>query len=322
MMHPRHLALPVALLTALVHGYADPESCSGECVVYDPTLIVRSSDSTYFRFSTGNEISYCTATDLSGPWTAVGSVLPDGSSIDLAGNTDLWAPDVHYIDGTYYVYYAVSTSGSQDSAIGLATSDTMDLDSWTDHGSVGVESSSSKIYNAIDPSLIDVDGTYYLQFGSFWDDIYQVEMNSEATAASGSSYNIAYDPSSTHPEEGSYMYQYGDYYYLFYSWGICCDYDTDLPASGEEYHIKVCRSTSATGDFVDADGTACTDGGGTIVLESHGDVYGPGGQGVYDDPTYGSVLYYAYTNINIGYANDEKQFGWNTIDWSTGWPVV
>ncbi|KAJ5730452.1 uncharacterized protein N7483_004960 [Penicillium malachiteum] len=321
-MHFRHLALPVASLAALAYGYANPETCSGECVIYDPTLIRRSSDGTYFRFSTGNEISYCTASSLLGPWTSVGSVLPDGSSIDLDGNTDLWAPDVHYIDDLYYVYYAVSTFGSQDSAIGLATSATMDLGSWTDHGSVGIQSSSAKIYNAIDPSLIEVDGTYYMQFGSFWDDIYQVKMNSAATAASGSSYNIAYYPDGTHPEEGSYMYAYGDYYYLFYSWGICCSYDTDLPASGQEYHIKVCRSTSATGDFVDADGTACTDGGGTIVLESHGEVYGPGGQGVYDDPTYGTILYYAYTNTSIGYADDEKQFGWNTIDWSTGWPVV
>lgn len=45
-------------------------------------------------------------------------------------------------------------------------------------------------------------------------------------------------------------------------------------------------------------------------------------RGVYDDPTYGTVLYYAYTNTSIGYADDEKQFGWNVIDWSTGWPVV
>ena len=29
---------------------------------------------------------------------------------------------------------------------------------------------------------------------------------------------------------------------------------------------------------VDATGTACTNGGGTVVLESHGTVYGPGGQ--------------------------------------------
>jgi arabinan endo-1,5-alpha-L-arabinosidase len=29
---------------------------------------------------------------------------------------------------------------------------------------------------------------------------------------------------------------------------------------------------------VDANGVACTEGGGTVVLESHGNVYGPGGQ--------------------------------------------
>lgn len=29
---------------------------------------------------------------------------------------------------------------------------------------------------------------------------------------------------------------------------------------------------------VDATGTVCTNGGGTVVLESHGTVYGPGGQ--------------------------------------------
>lgn len=126
----------------------------------------------------------------------------------------------------------------------------MELDSWTDHGSVGVASSSSKSYNAIDPNLIDADGTYYLNFGSFWDDIYQVPMNSAAKKTSSSSYNIAYTSSGTHAEEGAYMYKYGSYYYLFYSAGICCGYDTSLPASGAEYKIKVCRSTSATSGFV------------------------------------------------------------------------
>ncbi|OKL55972.1 Arabinan endo-1,5-alpha-L-arabinosidase A [Talaromyces atroroseus] len=198
----------------------------------------------------------------------------------------------------------------------------MDLDSWTDHGRVGIDSYSGNAYNAIDPNLFLEGSTYYIQFGSFWGDIYQVEMNSEATKAAGDSYNIAYDPSGDHAEEGSYMYSYGDYYYLFYSAGICCGYDTSLPAAGDEYKIKVCRSTSASGAFVDADGTACTDGGGTIVLESHGTVYGPGGQGVFTDPTLGPVLYYHYINTTIGYADDEAQFGWNTIDFSTGWPVV
>ncbi|KAJ5692775.1 CAZyme family GH43 [Penicillium macrosclerotiorum] len=318
----RKLAIPSALFAALVHGYANPGSCSGACNVHDPALIQRSSDSTYFRFSTGNKISYASASSIAGPWTTIGSVLPDGSSIDLDGNDDLWAPDVHIVDDLYYLYYSVSTFGSQSSAIGLATSETMALNSWTDHGSTGIASTSAKPYNAIDGNLIDVDGTYYMNFGSFWHDIYQAPMNSAATKVSSSSYNLAYNSTGSHAEEGSFMYKYGSYYYLFFSSGICCGYDSSMPASGEEYKIRVCRSTSPTSGFVDKSGTACTSGGGTVVLESHGTVYGPGGQGVYTDPTYGPVLYYHYVDTTVGYADSQKLFGWNAISFSTGWPVV
>lgn len=154
------------------------------------------------------------------------------------------------MDGVYYVYYSVSVFGSQESAIGLATSTTMNLDTWTDHGRVGIDSYSGSAYNAIDGNLFLDGSTYYMQFGSFWDDIYQVEMNSAATAVSGSSNHLAYNPSGTHAEEGSYLYKYGSYYYLFYSAGICCGYDTSMPAAGQEYKIMVCRSTSATSGFV------------------------------------------------------------------------
>lgn len=47
----------------------------------------------------------------------------------------------------------------------------MEYGSWTDHGATGVASTSSKPYNAIDPALIQAtDGSYYLNFGSFWAD--------------------------------------------------------------------------------------------------------------------------------------------------------
>ncbi|OJJ36366.1 hypothetical protein ASPWEDRAFT_37937 [Aspergillus wentii DTO 134E9] len=312
----------LSLLSSLVQGYANPGSCSGACNVHDPGLIQRQSDKVYYRFSTGNKISYAYSSSIEGPWTNVGSMLPDGSSIDLEGNDDLWAPDVQLINDVYHVYYSVSSFGSQNSAIGLATSETMDEGSWTDHGSTGVTSSSSKNYNAIDANVLNDGGSYYMNFGSFWGDIYQVPLNSAATKAASASYNIAFDPSGTHAVEGSYLYKYGDYYYLFYSAGICCSYDTSRPASGEEYKIKVCRSSSATGNFVDADGTACTNGGGTVVLESHGTVYGPGGQGVFTDPDLGPVLYYHYVDTTIGYGDGQKLFGWNKIDFSSGWPVV
>jgi len=78
------------LFTPTVAGYANPGSCSGACNVHDPSLIRRVSDGTYFRFSTGNKISYASSSSIEGPWTAIGSVLPDGSSIDIPGYDDLW----------------------------------------------------------------------------------------------------------------------------------------------------------------------------------------------------------------------------------------
>lgn len=154
------------------------------------------------------------------------------------------------MNDVYHVYYSVSTFGVQDSALGLATSATMELDSWTDHGATGIASSSGKAYNAIDGNLLNDSGTYYMTFGSFWQDIFQAPMNSAATKVASSSYNLAFDPSGTHAVEGPYLYKYGSYYYLFYSAGICCGYDTSRPASGAEYKIKVCRSTSPTSGFV------------------------------------------------------------------------
>ncbi|KAM0148513.1 hypothetical protein ACHAPC_000864 [Botrytis cinerea] len=153
------ILLPIFGLLSLVAAYANPGACSGNCYAHDPALIQRSSDGTWFKFNTGNGIGIWKATALAGPWTYVGDAL-SGSSINLSGNTDLWAPDVHLVGSTYYMYYAVSTFGSQNSAIGVATSSTMEVGSWTDHGATGVASSAGKLYNAIDPNLILVGSTY------------------------------------------------------------------------------------------------------------------------------------------------------------------
>jgi arabinan endo-1,5-alpha-L-arabinosidase len=85
------------------------------------------------------------------------------------------------------------------------------------------------------------------------------------------------------------VFKHGQYFFLFVSKGACCGYDKDKPARGKEYRIHVCRSMTATGGFVDKTGRRCEDGGGTVVLESHEWVYGPGGQGVFEDPVLGPV---------------------------------
>jgi arabinan endo-1,5-alpha-L-arabinosidase len=233
------------------YAYANPGACSGVCTnAHDPSIIRRQSDGTYFRFSTGNKIAIHTAPSISGPWTYKCAMLPSGSSIQLAGNQDLWAPDVSQVGSDYYVYYTVSTFGAQNSAIGLATSATMDCGSFRDLGTTGVESRTGDNYNAIDGNLLKDGSSYLLNFGSFYSDLYQVNMANPPTRSSGSQRPLAFEPAGEHPEEAPYMIKYGSYFYLFYSVGKCCGYDASRPAAGAEYEIKVCRSTAATGGFV------------------------------------------------------------------------
>lgn len=294
-------------LLPLSHCYSLPEPCSGTCVnAHDPSIVIR-PDGTYFRFSTGGRIAIHTAPDLRGPWTYKGAALSSGSKINLPGNQDLWvrsphpaaqpqltppsqAPDVSLIGNTYYLFYSVSTFGSQSSAIGLARSSSMDIGTWTDLGATGVSSDKTKRFNAIDPNLISVNGTYHMTFGSFWDGIYQVQMNSPPTSVkSGVQPTQILHYNGDGAMEGPAVLRYGEYYYLFFSKGQCCGLDKSRPAAGKEYRIMVCRSRVSTGGFVDKSGRACTNGGGTVVLESHKWVYGPGGQGVYEDPVHGPV---------------------------------
>lgn len=159
--------------------------------------------------------------------------------------------------------------------------------------------------------------------------IYQIAMSDPLTVAAGANpQNVGFNPSGNHPLEGSYQFWWPtngvDYYYLFLSVGICCNVPPNLPPSGQEYHITVCRSTSPTGPFIDKAGVECVDGGGTLLLGSHDNVYSPGGQGVIFDPNLNSiVLYYHYINPTIGYATTDYQFGYNLLTiGNDGWPVI
>lgn len=196
----------------------------------------------------------------------------------------------------------------------------MDNASWTDHGAV-ITSVNGSAYNAIDPNLIHTDGRYYLNFGSFWTDIFQFSMTSPPTETIGNATSLAFNSSGTHAEEGSYMQQVGRYYYLFWSAGQCCNLGTDPPPPGGEYHIMVCRSEDPTHGFIDQDGVDCINGGGTLVLPSHDQVYAPGGEGLFHDHKEGWIMYYHYllpSDLNDG----DTLLGVNKVDFSSGWPVV
>lgn len=171
----------------------------------------------------------------------------------LANTRKPQAPDVHYNKGLYYMYYSVSTLGSQDSVIGVATSRDMEAGSWKDHGSTDLSSTSASPWNAIDANWIEINGDQYINFGSYWHNLFQAGEQNGLKVRVDEAHNIAYNstgPATEHRMEASFMVEHDGWYYLFFSVGKADQYDTRPPAPGEEYHIEVCRSSSGTADFV------------------------------------------------------------------------
>ncbi|KAK3078917.1 hypothetical protein LTS18_006297 [Coniosporium uncinatum] len=291
-------------------AYPSPGACSGVCHnAHDPSII-RRDDGTYFRFSTGGKIAIHSAPAIIGPWTYKGPAIRAGSRINLAGRDDLWAPDQLQLPILRHRPRLLP-----------------DLLSWTDHGATGISSDRSKPYNAIDANLFQYAGdsgspTMLMSFGSFWGDLYQVPMASAGKSVGAAARQIVYQPAGEHAVEAAYLFANAGIYYLFFSAGKCCALDKNRPAAGQEYRVMVCRASSPAGPFTDKSGRSCRSGGGTVVLPSHGNVYAPGGQGVFRDPTLGPVLYYHYVDRRVGYGDGQKVFGWNRLDFTSGWPVA
>ncbi|HET8841133.1 MAG TPA: RICIN domain-containing protein, partial [Ktedonobacteraceae bacterium] len=141
-------------LVAAGASYVGPGSISGTTSIHDPSL-VRTANGTYYAFSTtlsGTGLQMRSSTDRI-HFTDAGRVfttIPSWTNSYNGGNGSLWAPDVSFHNGKYWLYYAASSFGSQNSAIGLATSTTAAPGSWSDQGVV-YTSSAGGDYNAIDP---------------------------------------------------------------------------------------------------------------------------------------------------------------------------
>jgi len=306
------LALTVAVAgQAEAADYPNPGVVTGDTGVHDPS-IVKTPAGGYLAAYTGNNIQLKTSSDRTA-FRNAGAVFPNGASWTTAytgGSRNLWAPDISYRNGRYYLYYSASTFGSNRSAIFLATSTTGASGSWTNQGLV-IESSSGNDYNAIDPNLtVDDQGRWWLSFGSFWSGIKQVALNA-STGKRADTAIRAIAGRGGGAIEAPTLVRHGSYYYLWVSFDLCCR------GASSTYRIMVGRSTSVTGPFVDRNGTAMTAGGGTQVLASHGNIHGPGHQAVLTD-TDGDVLVYHY------YANSGASYlGINLIGYdSAGWPYV
>ena len=95
--------------------------------------------------------------------------------------------------------------------------------------------------------------------------LYFNSVNSDGTLKSTTVTSIA-QRASPDAVEASAIFQYNGYYYLFTSWDTCCQ------GTSSTYNIRVGRSTSVAGTYVDKSGVSLLSGGGTLVLGTHDSV--------------------------------------------------
>jgi arabinan endo-1,5-alpha-L-arabinosidase len=293
--------------------------------IHDPTMAREGG--TYYVFSTGDpagsigngNIQIRTSANLRS-WTYAGTVFatkPAWITSALGDIPNLWAPDISYFGGLWHLYYAGSSFGSNNSVIGLATTPTLDPRSpkyhWTDDGLV-FRTTSADNFNAIDPSLVTAaDGGKWLALGSFFSGIKMIQLDAATgkPAASPTVYSLASKPFPD-PEEGAGITYHDGYYYLFVSVDNCCR------GISSTYHVQVGRSTSITGPYVDASGTAMTNGGGMEVQGTDAGMIGPGGEFVFTSGGSDWLVYHYYDAFDNGAAWIQIR----PLTWVGGWPVT
>ncbi|MGE0019306.1 MAG: arabinan endo-1,5-alpha-L-arabinosidase [Draconibacterium sp.] len=326
-----NIALVILLFTTVSNGQG--------ISVHDP--VVAKHNDTYYIFCTGRGISVWSSKDMK-EWKREQPVFPEPPKWAVeavAGfRGHIWAPDISFFNGKYYLYYSVSAFGKNTSCIGLATNKTLDPADpefkWTDHGKVIQSFPGETNWNAIDPNLVIAgDGTPYLSFGSFWDGLKLVKLNSEATAPAEdinsiptiasrkkSSFDINPPAIDDNPKdaggnaiEAPFIFKMGNYYYLFASIDYCCK------GVNSTYKMIVGRSETIPGPYFDKNGKSLATGGGTILLQGNQDWYGVGHNSVYTFDGTDYIVFHGYD------ADDEgkskliiKKLNWD----NEGWPVV
>jgi len=288
-------ACPLRLLTAallVLTSFSPVAAFETDMSARDPSTVVKSGG-TYWVYGTGRGVSQFSSKDRI-HWTFRGPVFPTApawvaSTVPANKGNFAWAPDIHFFGGLWHLYYAYSSFGSKVSGIGMATNATLDPKTWADQG-LAVRTGRDTDYNAIDPCIFqDAGGKPWLSFGSYFSGIklFEIDPATGKQAAGGTVTSLA-DRPHTPPDaiEASCVTYHAGFYYLFVAWDGCC------AGARSTYNIRMGRSQTVTGPYLDKTGKDMMQGGGTLFLGSAGDngsgrppddEVGPGHAGILED---------------------------------------
>ena len=286
--------------------------------------VIAHEGDTYYVFSTGSRIPFICSKDKV-VWEFCGRVFEKNPAWtrDVNPNLgDIWAPDISFYNKQWHLYYAVSSFGSQDSAIGLATNATLDPNhpdyEWVDQGEV-LRSRPGDHWNAIDPNLVlDENGEPWLAWGSFWQGIWMRKIDKSTgkfDTNDTTDHHLAdrsSGPDNTSAIEAPFLISREGKWYLFVSFDQCCQ------GNQSTYNVRVGRSDTVTGPYIDRNGVPLTDGGGTLILSAYPKWIGPGHNGILLEDSVYWMVYHAYAASSGISSLRIESLSWD----ADGWPSL
>jgi arabinan endo-1,5-alpha-L-arabinosidase len=287
---------------------------------------------TYYMFCTGPGIAVWSSKNRQQwkPEKPVFDKAPEWAVKAVPGfkNNHIWAPDISFQNGQYYLYYSISAFGKNTSCIGVATNKTLNPASpdykWVDKGKVVQSVPGRDMWNAIDPNLArDTAGKPWLSFGSFWNGIKLVKLRDDLTGVAEPEQwrTIASRPRSAELTdsmpgdaaiEAPFIFKKGDYYYLFTSFDYCCR------GPQSTYKMVVGRAKELIGPYVDKAGVGLEQGGGTLVMEGNKDWFGVGHNSVYTFDKQDFLVFHGYDAADKGRSKLRmEKLAWDKDGWPT-----
>lgn len=291
--------------------------------VHDPVMAKQGD--TWYLFCTGQGISSWSSKDLKS-WKREKPVFntpPQWALAAIPGfKGHIWAPDISYYNGLYYLYYSVSAFGKNTSCIGLATNKTLNPEDtanykWTDHGKIIQSFPGKTNWNAIDPNLItDKKGHPFLVFGSFWDGIKIIQLKTDRMSIAESTDHLptiaSRNKAGDNAIEAPFIFKTGNYYYLFTSIDYCCK------GVNSTYKMIIGRSKNIKGPYLDKEGVDMAHGGGSILLQGDKNWYGVGHSATYTFDNIDYLIFHGYDATD----NGKSKLIIDTLEWEKGWPLI
>jgi arabinan endo-1,5-alpha-L-arabinosidase len=313
-----------SVITCLLGLYGasaqDIQKLKGDLRVHDPVMIKQGD--TYYVYHTGRGISVKTSKDMI-TWKRDSGVfamnaLPAWFTKDIPEQKGhLWAPDIHFRDGKYHLYYSVSAWMNFNSSIGYATNTTLNRRDpaykWIDYGQVISFKNGGEGVNVIDPNVfVDSDRKVWLLYGSYKAGLRMVELNAETGMLKANPPAIV--TLTTALGEGVFLIKGHGYYFIVASRGICCK------GTESTYHVVMGRAKNIQGPYLNKQGESWVDNKYSMLLEGDSEEPGRGHNGFYTEGDTTYMVYHAYTrsangtsllNIQPLYIDEE---GWLTLN--------